>query len=259
MPNIEPDPVPEHCTACGSTSPEDTDLDAGREGYSACCNEPVCSGPLLVDLTFRTPRRYPAAPCCATDPRYCPAIASALREAGVRYVAIQEAQERDHYLGLQKERPGRAALELVLDEDLPPEELRRALAALRGAGWTCRPERIDAVNAMTVVRVAVGPQPPAVEQPPVLVYLDRVLQLAGFTPYRFEQAEAFWGYRADLVSGGAAGAVHVTLHGPDGLGMPEGAAESLRQTAAAQQALRDARWSVRPALGHSFHASAPAA
>lgn len=35
--------VPSHCTGCGSTDHED--LTTGDQGYSACCNEPVSTGP----------------------------------------------------------------------------------------------------------------------------------------------------------------------------------------------------------------------
>ncbi|WP_030276530.1 hypothetical protein [Streptomyces sp. NRRL B-24484] len=245
-PDDAADPAaPDHCTGCGSTDPEDIGLDTDLDGYSACCNEPVCSGPLPEDFTLGTPRRYPAAPCCDTDPRYGPALTKTLDDAGVRHHGLRVA-------------PGGApGLELLLGQDLPPEKVRLALAALRRANWRCRPERIDAFDAATVVRVEVGSPQRTAKKQPVLVALDEVLQLAGFSPYRFEQAEAFWGYRSDLRFGDKAGSAYVSMHGPDGLSLADGAAESARQSEAAQQVLRDAGWTVQPALGHAFHASPP--
>lgn len=39
-----------HCSQCGSSSPDS--VRGGDQGYSACCNEPVC----------------PGGPYCAYDP-----------------------------------------------------------------------------------------------------------------------------------------------------------------------------------------------
>ncbi|MFB7674075.1 hypothetical protein ACFC26_21950 [Kitasatospora purpeofusca] len=238
----EHDPaVPDHCTGCGSTDPEDTGYAPDFDGYSACCNEPVCTGPLPATFAVGTPRRYPAVPCCDTDPRYCPALKKALDDEGVQ-----------HH-GLQAARDGAPTFELFLGQDLAPKELRRALAALRRADWRCRPERIDEFNLLTVVRVDVGPPQRAPKKPPVLAELDQALQLAGFSPYRHGQAEAFWGYLSSLLFNDESASPYVGVHGAEGIA----STQATREAEAAHQALREAGWTIQPVLAHSFYASAP--
>ncbi|MFJ1757613.1 hypothetical protein [Kitasatospora sp. NPDC088134] len=237
---VTPEPFDrEHCTACGSTMLEDVhDLD-----LSECCDAPVCAGPRLVD--FRTPYHYRPGPCCESDSRYRPALTKVLDDAGINHHGIRVA---DFPHDVQN------ALDLLLPQHITREDLRGAVAALRRGGWRCRPERIDAHRARTVVRIAVGPERSGPERSALLAEADRVLQLAGFCPLRYVQTEvAFWGYTSSQMFDDETGSVYVGAHGPEGVGSAEAAEES----EAMQQALREAGWTVQPALNHSFHAFAP--
>ena len=56
-----PTSAPAHCESCGSTDVED--LTTGDQGYTACCNEPIChGGPASA---FGTPADYVRACCWA--------------------------------------------------------------------------------------------------------------------------------------------------------------------------------------------------
>ncbi|MFD9686755.1 hypothetical protein ACFWXO_13470 [Kitasatospora sp. NPDC059088] len=239
MPDDEPT-IPEHCTACGSTAPDDCEFDAEFDGYSACCNEPVCS-PLPVD--FRSPLRYPAEPCCDADPRYAPRIAQALEAAGVVHHGLRASRNR-------------AGFSLFLPALGGSAVLRQALSGLRRSDWWCRPDRNE--PGLTVVRIDLS-APRGREREGALGRLDRDLWLAGFTPYGFHMDEGFWGYRAALPAGEPEGSPHVSMHGPVGLDLRDGREESARQVEAAKAALRRAGWAISTSLGHSFYATAPVA
>ncbi|MFJ5926619.1 hypothetical protein ACIQF6_28850 [Kitasatospora sp. NPDC092948] len=231
--------IPDHCEACGSTDREHTE----DRGYSGCCNEPVCPGPWPVDYSFRAPRRYLADPCCDSDPRYAPALLKAVDNAKIG---------RHH--GIGKPRGVENALDLFLPQDLAREHLRRVVASLRRDGWHCRPERIDTYQSLPVVRIEVGPERSGQTTAPQVANEDQVLQLAGFSPYRPGRDRApFWGYTSDFQLGNESWSVHIGAHGPEGVGSAEAAEES----EAMQQALREAGWTVQPALSHSFNAFAP--
>jgi hypothetical protein len=51
----------EHCESCGSTDRED--LTTGDQGYTACCNECICSGGYRN--RYGTPTNYKIACCWA--------------------------------------------------------------------------------------------------------------------------------------------------------------------------------------------------
>ncbi|MEV7776298.1 hypothetical protein [Kitasatospora sp. NPDC086791] len=239
MPDDEPT-IPEHCTACGSTAPDDCEFDTGFDGYSACCNEPVCA-PLPVD--FRSPLRYPAEPCCDADPRYAPRIAQALDAAGVVHHGLRASRDRSGFRFFLPAQAGGAVV-------------RRALSGLRGAGWWCRPEWSE--PGLTAVLIDFSASRSKGREG-VLGRLDRDLWLAGFTPYDFRLDEGFWGYRAALPAGEPKGSPHVSMHGPVGLDLRDGREESARQVEAAKAALRAAGWAISTGLGHSFYATAPGA
>ncbi|MFJ5926620.1 hypothetical protein ACIQF6_28855 [Kitasatospora sp. NPDC092948] len=230
---------PDHCTACGSTRLEDVD-EADR---SDCCDASVCAGPRLINLG--TPRRHRPHPCCASDPRYRPALTKVLGDAGIGHHGIRVA---DFPHDVQN------ALDLLLPQHITREDLRRIVASLRRGGWHCRPDRFDAHRARTVVRIGVGPEPSRPKRSALLAEADRVVQLAGFSPYRDGHDRApFWGYIASQLFDDEAGSVYIGAHGPEGVGSAEAAEES----EAMQQALREVGWTVQPALNHSFHAFAP--